>query len=273
MTSDKLPILEYPGSSPALIEPSKLFGDKPRIHERCILCFFRDEIDKRRKTGELRRLRRLFGEGEATAVYATGEGDDKLTVCFPGIGAPVAAAILEELIALGGRYFICCGGCGVLDGSIPAGQLLLPTEAVRDEGTSYKYQPSGRTSRPNPEAVLAIQEACRARGVGLRSGLTWTNDALFRETPEVIRRRREEGCISVEMEAAALFAVADFRGVVLGQILYAGDDVSGLEWNHRHWLHMSEAREQLYELSLDACRRLGRRTDPGATTVRERPPR
>ena len=64
-------------------------------------------------------------------------------------------------------------------------------------------------------------------------GLTWTTDAFFRETPAKVARRREQGCITVEMEASAMFACAAFRGVVYGQLLYAGDDVSADEWDHR----------------------------------------
>jgi uridine phosphorylase len=71
-----------------------------------------------------------------------------------------------------------------------------------------------------------------------------------------VARRREQGCITVEMEASAMFACASFRGAVYGQLLYAGDDVSAAEWDHRHWDRQHGARERLLDLALDAAIRL-----------------
>jgi uridine phosphorylase len=84
-------------------------------------------------------------------------------------------------------------------------------------------------------------------------GKTWTTDAPYRETPARIAARRSEGCIAVEMEAASLLAVAQFRGVVLGQVLYGGDDLSGGEWDDRSWQSRRDVREQLFWLAAEAC--------------------
>ncbi len=65
--------------------------------------------------------------------------------------------------------------------------------------------------------------------------------------------RRSEGCITVEMEAAAFFAVARFRGVTFAQMLYGGDDVSGEEWDHREWHKRRSVREDLLWLAAEAC--------------------
>ncbi len=68
--------------------------------------------------------------------------------------------------------------------------------------------------------------------------------------------RKAEGCLTVEMEAAAFFAVAQFRGVTLGQILYGGDDVSGEEWDTRGWTKNNTIREKMFWLAAEACLRL-----------------
>lgn len=250
------PILEHPGDGPAVIEPAHIYSRQPRIPGRCVLCFFSEVISKYVDSKQLCKITELPGEGEPLVVYRHGEGDRAVAVVWPGIGAPFAASTLEELIALGGVAFICVGGAGVLDSSIPVGQLMLPTEALRDEGTSYHYQKRGRFSRPHPEALQALREACQDRGKKALSVRTWTTDGVFRETPSMVKRRRQEGCHAVEMEAAAFFAVARFRGVVLGQALYAGDDVSGEKWRHRDWTQQSAVREELLLLALDACRAL-----------------
>lgn len=250
------PILDHPGMGPAVIEPARLLAGRPRIPGRCVMCFFADVIKAQVEGGKLERIALLHGEGEPTPVYQMGQGERAITVVWPGVGAPFAAATLEELIGLGGRSFICVGGAGVLDGSIPVGQVMLPTEALRDEGTSYHYQRRGRFSRPHPVALRALRAACRARRQAAIMVRTWTTDGVYRETPDMVERRRAEGCRAVEMEAAAFFAVARFRKVILGLVLYAGDDVSGERWRHRDWLRQKEIREELFELGLDACRRL-----------------
>jgi uridine phosphorylase len=189
-------------------------------------------------------------------VLRRGRGKNAVTVAWPGLTGPFAAAVLEELIALGGRKFIACGSAGVLDSGIPAGRVVLPVAALRDEGTSYHYQRGGRWCRPHRAALTALREACRERGVDVLEGKTWTTDAVYRETPRQVRRRRAQGCITVEMEAATFFAVARFREIVFGQVLYAADDVSGDEWRPRGWNRRWRTREELFLLALDACRRL-----------------
>jgi uridine phosphorylase len=104
--------------------------------------------------------------------------------------------------------------------------------------------------------VAAIEAVLRERGIDFVAGTTWTTDAPYRETPGKIERRRAEGCLSVEMEAASLFALAQFRGVTLGQVLYAGDDVSGSEWDRRGWQDRTPVREQLFWIAVEACLRL-----------------
>ena len=89
-------------------------------------------------------------------------------------------------------------------------------------------------------------------------GMTWTTAAIYRATRARVRRRVQEGCISVEMEAAALFAVARYRGVRVGQLLYAGDTLAGEEWDHRGWLGAKSLRERLFQLALDAAVRIPR---------------
>jgi uridine phosphorylase len=127
------------------------------------------------------------------------------------------------------------------------------SSAVRDEGVSYHYLPPAREVTANADAVRALVKILDDRGVPYRVGKTWTTDAPYRETPAKIGKRKEEGCLVVEMESAALIAVAQFRNVNFGQALYGGDDLSGVEWDHRHWTSKREIRESLFWLCADAC--------------------
>jgi uridine phosphorylase len=125
--------------------------------------------------------------------------------------------------------------------------------AVRDEGTSYHYLAPSRLIEAAPAAVCAIEAVLARSGVPFTTGTTWSTDAVYRETREKVALRKSEGCITVEMEAAALLAVARFRAVVLGEILYAGDSLAGEAWDHRDWVHAHDARESLFWLAMDAA--------------------
>jgi uridine phosphorylase len=244
----RFPILEFDPARTAVIEPHAVH--KPReIPQHCVLCFFQDVIDDVCKSARVVYTSR--GEEGGHPVYELNFGARPIAVVHPRVGAPMSAAVLESLIALGCRKFIACGGAGVLVPKVVLGHLVVPTSAVRDEGTSYHYLPASREVKPSPRAVAAIEAVLKANGHDYLLGKTWTTDGLYRETRAKVEHRTREGCLTVEMEAAAFFAVAQFRGVEFGQILYAGDDLSG-EWDHRNWMK-HEIRERLFHLSAEAC--------------------
>jgi len=249
---DDFPILEYDPASEAVIEPSRVISPQDVPHH-CIVCFFQDVISALVERGQLRQIAAQRSEMGLHPVYELAFQGHRMAVFHPGVGAPLAAGLLEEVIALGCRKFIACGGAGVLDREIAVGHVVVPTSAVRDEGTSYHYLPPAREVAPDPLAVAAIERVLKAHGVPYVLGKTWTTDAFYRETPARVRRRRLEGCLTVEMEAAALFAVARFRGVPLAQMLYGGDDVSGTQWDDRAWRGRQAVRERLFWLASEAC--------------------
>jgi len=157
---------------------------------------------------------------------------------------------LDELIAVGVTRYIVCGGCGVLDRKIDAGHPIILTSAVRDEGTSYHYLAPSREVKPHPNAVAALEKVFREAGMDYSLGKTWTTDAIYRETPGKRQLRMAEGCEVVEMEAAALFAVAKFRQITLGQVVYGGDLVTPEGWDGREWASRTDARQTLFDLSI-----------------------
>jgi uridine phosphorylase len=183
------------------------------------------------------------------------DGHDVAVVNTP-VGAPAAVAIFESLIAIGARKIIGCGGAGVIREGFDVGHVIVPTGAVRDEGTSHHYAPVHAEVAPHPAALSAIDATLTDAGVPHDKGITWTTDAFFRETPAKVARRREQGCICVEMEVSAMFAAASFRGVTYGQLLYAGDDVSAHDWDHRNWDSQTSAREHLLGLAVNSVCRL-----------------
>jgi uridine phosphorylase len=253
MEPNKYPILEFDPSPEAIIEPKKVVEsiDTP---EYCVITFFQEVLDNLYDDGKSKILANHNWADKERHLYKLEFQGREFAAIHPGVGSALACGIFEEIIARGCRKFIACGGCGVLDNEIAVGHLVVPTHAIRDEGTSYHYLPPSREVGANPSAVKAIERVLNAHQIPYILGKTWTTDAPYRETQKKVQLRRSEGCITVEMEASAFFAVAQFRNVTMGQILYGGDDVSGLgEWDQRDWHTRHEIREKLFWLAAEAC--------------------
>lgn len=249
---DDIPILEFDPQRQAILEPAGGALDE-NAPSACVLCFFQEVLNDLKAEGRLEKVGRLVSEIGENPIYELSYEGRRLLVAHPGVGAPLAAGFLEELIAQGARRFIACGGCGVLDAGIAAGYALILTAAVRDEGTSYHYLPAGREVTASPRAVAALQKAFEKRGLPYHLAKTWTTDGLYRETAARRARRLAEGCSVVEMEAAAFFAVARFRGIEFGQVVYGGDLVVPEGWDKRGWNERLSERQFLFWLAVEAC--------------------
>ena len=250
-----IPLLEFDAGRVAIIEPSRVIHPID-IAEHCVMCFFQEVIRELVREGAKARQVHI-GRSEAGdyPVYELDYGGRRLAVVSPGVGAPAAAARMEHMIALGCRKFVACGGAGTLDGAIAVGHIVVPDCAVRDEGASYYYLKPAREVAPTPRALAAIEAVLRENHHEYIRGKTWTTDAVYRETRARMNRRRREGCVVVEMEAAAFFAVARFRRVECAQLLYGGDSLAGRRWDARGW-NRHAMRERLFHLAAEACLRL-----------------
>jgi uridine phosphorylase len=248
----RFPILEFDRSRRAILEPG-LIIKAANVPERCVVCFFKEVINTVIKKKHAKIVGQLKTEIGIHPLFEIKWRGKRIAVFHPGVGAAMGASLLEELIALGCRKFIACGSAGVLNREIAMGHVVVPIAAIRDEGVSYHYLPPGREIKANRHAVAAIRRTLHAHRVDYITGKTWTTDGLYRETIAKVRRRRAEGCLTVEMEAAAFFAVAKFRRLVFGQILYGGDDVSSTGWDSRGFIHCTSVREKLFWLAAESC--------------------
>jgi uridine phosphorylase len=237
------PILEHDPTREAFIEPSKVIKHRD-MPEHC--------VDKVVEEHDAKMLVENRWEDGPHPVYEIEYKDQRLAFFHPGIGSALSAGILEDVIAFGCCKFIACGGCGVLEKEIAPGHLIVISAALRDEGVSYHYLPPAREVQANELGMKSLVDILSDLGIPHLVGKTWTTDAPYRETFDKIMKRKEEGCIVVEMEAAGMMAVAQYRDVIFGQVLYAGDDLSGTEWDNRDWQSRSDIREKLFWLCADS---------------------
>ncbi|MBX0329608.1 nucleoside phosphorylase [Oscillochloris sp. ZM17-4] len=148
-----------------------------------------------------------------------------------GIGAPAAAMLIELLIAMGVRRFVSIGTAGGIDPRLQIGDLTACTEAYRDEGVSHHYlEGSAPTVAPDPALSAAFAQALDRSGAPATRGPTWTTDAAFRETRAEIAHYQERGVLSVEMEAAALFAICAVRGAQIAGGFVISDVLAAPAW-------------------------------------------
>lgn len=146
------------------------------------------------------------------------------------IGAPAAVLLLELAIARGVRTVVAVGSAGSLRPDLPTGGAVIVTGAEREDGTSHHYLPAGDVVTADPELSEQLRRRADAAGLRPACGRAWTIDAPFRETVGAIRRHREGGVLVVEMEAAAMFALARVRGIRIGLIVAVSDELSGTTW-------------------------------------------
>ena len=170
--------------------------------------------------------RRLF----ISRLFTVSSIHPDISLAGPLVGAPCAVMLAETLIAWGARTLVFLGWCGAVSGAVSIGDMVLPTSAFVDEGTSRHYVPDASEPIASPALVRQLSEACASHGMGFHAGALWTTDAPFRETADKVRSFRARGALAVEMECSALFTLGAFRAVEVAALLVVSDDLSSLTW-------------------------------------------
>ncbi len=149
----------------------------------------------------------------------------------PFVGAPYAVMLLETLIAWGAKKIVFFGWCGAISTQVKTGDIIVPTGAYSDEGTSRHYHPEGDGAvLPSTEVSEQVAAAFQRREHTILTGDIWTTDAIYRETREKVVHFQERNVLAVEMELSAIYTVGNFRNVAVGAVLVVSDELSSLTW-------------------------------------------
>lgn len=193
-------------------------------------------------------------EGQPVAIPETGGSlrvyrlrtAKSIGICRVPMGAPMTVAYMEECIAMGAKNFVVFGSCGTLDRNIPAGHLIVPTAAYRDEGTSYHYMSVSAGDYIDVETADRTAEIIESMGLPTLKTRIWTTDGLYRETRRNMEARRCEGCQVVDMECSAVMTLAKYRGIRACQFVYAEDNLDDIQWDPRTMGKVPKSAKELY---------------------------
>jgi uridine phosphorylase len=201
-------------------------------------------------------LERLLKELNGVPIESTGTANMKIPVykvIYNGaeialfmscVGAAGCVAVLEDIFAMGVEKIVLFGTCGVLDVDIKDCSIIIPNIAMRDEGTSYHYALASDVIQVNKRYQDEFIQILEQHNCTYTIGKVWTTDACYRETREKVNRRKESGCICVDMECSAVAALADFRKKEVFQFFYAADNLDNEEWDARSLSNSAEILEK-----------------------------
>ena len=145
------------------------------------------------------------------------------------VGAPFAVLVAEQLIACGCRCIIAYSSAGAVAEGLSLPCLVVPDRALRDEGTSYHYLPAAAWAEARGRLPNILARCAEASRLPVRRGATWTTDAPYRETQSQIEQHGARGVLAVEMEAAALMALAEARGAEIASLLHVTNSLGTAE--------------------------------------------
>lgn len=231
---NEIPILEYDDNQMSVIMPTHEHLDF-EVPEKVVFPFLGETVEEYAKAHGAVEIATFVSMTKLYPIYIIDYKGEKIGLCQAPVGSAPAAQILDWLIGYGAKKIISAGSCGALV-DLSENTFLVPTRALRDEGTSYHYLPPSRYVELNQNVLKSIEQTFQKLNLTYQECMTWTTDGFYRETKEKVAYRKEEGCSVVEMECAALAACAEFRGVEFGQILYTADTLANTEdYDERDW--------------------------------------
>ena len=164
---------------------------------------------------------RQLGSHREYTTYLGRLRDRNFLVCSTGIGGPGTAIALEELAAIGLRYFVRVGTTGAIQPFINIPSLIISLGAVRLEGTSTHYAPIEYPAVADLDLTNAIVQSARELQLEHHVGVTASSDSFYpgqerydsfsqyviQRFQGSLREWQQLHVLNYEMEAATLFTI------------------------------------------------------------------
>ncbi|NLQ71231.1 phosphorylase [Streptococcus mutans] len=204
----------------AIINPEDLVAAITDFPEIVVSCFARATFKRMLKRYKYRLLTKTSVANLDIPIYELDYHGRKL-------------AVLEDLVAMGMKKLILFGTCGILEEQVKETSIIVPTIAVRDEGTSFHYAPAQNEISANDRTLAKFLTYLQAENISFSKGKVWTTDGIYREMITKMKARKQEGCLAVDMECSAVAAWGQFREIAVCQFFYAADHLSEERWHPR----------------------------------------
>lgn len=217
-----------PDPEEGIVRPVKRKSD-PEVGPEAILVIIPGDLDYLLELTQAR-TRTTHEMGYFKLHRLEREQGGSFSISGPFLGAPHAAMGMEKMIALGARKIFVLGWCGSLQPHVKIGDLVIPTEALSEEGTSKHYPIGERAARTAAALTARLEDALKTSGGTFRKGSVWTTDAPYRETPSKVLKYQGMGILAVDMEMSALITLGVYRSVEIAGLLVVSDELFDLKW-------------------------------------------
>ncbi len=224
---------EFDYCKTAIINPNEFINKIEGFPEIGITCFSQALTDKVLKTFDHEQIAEIASANGCEPIYKIIYKGLEIAFFKSKVGAASCTTGYEEITAMGLEKLIMFGTCGVLSKEIEDLAIIIPTSALRDEGTSYHYVEANDEIEVNTKYKEEFLKILNEHNYSYIFGKTWTTDAPYRETQAKVQKRKEQGAVCVEMECASMAAVSQFRGTDFFQFLYAADNLDDTKWDTR----------------------------------------
>ena len=212
-------LTDYDENTTAVLNPTEL---EPRVEgmpKIAITCFSKELLDSLVKYFNGIEISSTGAANGYIPTYKIVYKDKEYALFMTRVGAPACIVQYEEIFAQGVEKIIVFGTCGVLDSSIDDLGIIIPNSAIRDEGTSYHYMTASDEIECNPKYIDTFVDVLKEHNYSFTIGK--------------MSKRKEQGCVCVDMECSAIFALAKFRNKEVFQFFYAADNLDNVEWDIR----------------------------------------
>jgi AMP nucleosidase len=131
---------------------------------------------------------------------------------------------MDLLSAIKPKGVLFLGKCGGVKKSTEIGHFILPTAAIRGEGTSTDYADPLVPAMPSFKLHKFVSDKIVSAGLEYRTGVIYTTNRRVWEHDEDFKQKlRDLRVIGVDMETATLFVVGLMNDIARGAFLLVSD--------------------------------------------------
>lgn len=209
-------------------ENRKVSIDALKVPKRLLMTYQRSTYECAKNLVNGKPIEWIYGESQP---FCIGQFNDiEIGIGRFWIGAPTAAFTLEEAIACDAKIIFEVGLSGGLQTFLHPSDIIVVTDAIRDEGTSYHYFPPEVKVESSVQLRTKLIEHLSEKRIKHFIGPVWSTDGVYRETRGKYRKFRDGGVLAVDMETSAIFAVAKYRNVEAASAQVISDILTENGW-------------------------------------------